>query len=634
MPSVSGWIVSASKNINSNGPHRYVIQCENMEYITLLKFNEPIMPIKKMHKISIDYRTKEFKGDIQNQIQSYKYINFSPSGNKKFIENNLSDIDLPKIFIDKLINKYGKDTLAIVLGSPDKIKSEIKYQYLDKSMAKIYNLIESIKKNPSIKSLIRHGIRISYHCKILCHQDWNTIKNNFYDMFMSGIDDFEVCDNAALMSGYKTDSAIRLKTYISKIFTKQEKMGNLFLTEDKISEQCLEDYIPLEKTLEMLIKVKRNDKIYYTSEEVFYIEREIERLCLNMKNTKFGSRDIIYEDNRLTENQKDAIKMSLDNGISIITGPPGSGKTTIIKEIIRNMHERSLTFVIAFTGSVVEKIKKDLISKGIIMGYFRTEVSTIHLFLEKHTSDGAYTIQIDEDNDEWNEGIIPVPIKKCHSWRKNKNDYNDWDEDIVNVHVESYHDDWKREIKSVRLDNYEEISVIIDEASMVDMRLMHRVLDKISEWKNVRLLMLGDVDQLPSIRAGNVLYDSINSGKLPVTILKESHRQDNRCLIDNAQKVINGQDINPDNKSVFMYNMCKLENILPKLIKKFELDSFNNCILTPINGKNPSYKNYEFGKININNLLQNYYNPNGEILHEITIGNGKKIAYRKGDWIV
>ena len=282
-------------------------------------------------------------------------------------------------------------------------------------------------------------------------------------------------------------------------------------------------------------------------------------------------------DIELSEKQKEAIKLVNDNNVTIITGGPGTGKTTIIKTIIDIYEDRKNKVVLcAPTGRAAKKMTE---TTG-------KDASTLHRLLEIG--------KIDDDNFMKDYNYEGVPI----------------DADII----------------------------IVDELSMVDMFLMNYLLRCI--YKGTKLILVGDSDQLPSVGPGSVLKDLIASEKITTIHLDKIFRQAAKSkIILNAHRVNNGQSFLPKeeqeglNEDFFFIDESNTEKILNQVIslctgrlEKFgNYDFFRNIqVLTPT-------KKGALGKKELNKILQENLNPNNGTLKE---KNANGAIYRVGDRVM
>ncbi len=275
----------------------------------------------------------------------------------------------------------------------------------------------------------------------------------------------------------------------------------------------------------------------------------------------------------LSNEQKEAISICLNNSISVITGGPGTGKTTIIKCIIDILEDMKKEYVLcAPTGRAAKRIKETT----------RKEAKTIHRLLEITKLD-------DNDIDSYFETIV-API----------------DADVV----------------------------IIDEASMIDCMMMNNLFKAIKV--TTQIIMVGDADQLPSVGPGSVLKDIISSNVVNVVSLKEIYRQSAMSdIILNAHRVNRGEYPEFKNKDtdMFFIKTNSIENTLSEIsslvshrLKDFaNIDVFKDLqILTPM-------KKTSLGTIELNSLIQSLLNPK-DISKSEKEFNGR--TYRVGDKVM
>ena len=265
---------------------------------------------------------------------------------------------------------------------------------------------------------------------------------------------------------------------------------------------------------------------------------------------------------KLSAQQTDAVKNSLCRGISVITGGPGTGKTTIINTLINIMEAGGLKVAVAApTGRAAKRITQTGGKAAV----------TVHRLLEYYYDEEA------------------------HSMAFGRNAYNPLDYDVV----------------------------IIDEASMMDLMLMGAVCRALKP--EGRLIMTGDADQLPSVGAGNVLGDLIESGYIYTSRLTEIYRQESESkIVLNAHRINQGRY--PEYGGDFvLVSADKQQEILQKIIElasRWPLDQVQ--VLTPT-------KKGILGSLNLNENLQNVFNPPDKEKAEISFG--AKI-YRAGDRVM
>jgi len=173
-------------------------------------------------------------------------------------------------------------------------------------------------------------------------------------------------------------------------------------------------------------------------------------------------------------------------------------------------------------------------------------------------------------------------------------------------------------------------TIIVDEMSMVSLYLFYDLICVLNRYERIRLVLVGDPDQLPSINGGTIFSDLIYYSGIPRTCLEHNHRTNNESIIDNAKLVIEGRDIKPEkitqNFSFTWIETNTKENIgntLMKLLEKFKIKPNNSCILIPQNKKG------EISTLAFNKKLQEYYNKDGTPLCK-----NKHYDLRMGDKLI
>ena len=270
--------------------------------------------------------------------------------------------------------------------------------------------------------------------------------------------------------------------------------------------------------------------------------------------------------------QKKAIKEALEKGILILTGGPGTGKTTTLNGLINILEANGeKIFLAAPTGRAAKRMSE----------LTKRDAKTIHRMLE---------VEFDSED-------IP---------RFKKNEKN-----------------------LLKCD-----ALILDEVSMMDVNVFEAVLKALP--LGTRLILVGDTDQLPSVGPGNILSDLISSKILPVVELKEIFRQSQESLIvTNAHRIVNGElpDLTKKNSDFFFINAndpTKISEIIKDLCKRRLPSAYGYSFLEDIQVISPGKKG-ETGTINLNKVLQSVLNPGSSEKVEITI-NGN--IFREGDKVM
>jgi exodeoxyribonuclease V alpha subunit len=508
----------------------------------------------------------------------------------------------------RIVAKFGVDTFHIIEHNPEKLKE---IEGIGNAMLK--KIQEGWEKNKTMKDVMvflqGQGISPTYSAKIYKTYKEKTVaivKENPYQLAddIQGIG-FKIADKIANDFGIKRDSPFRIEAFIKYKLEKYAEEGNVFYPYDMLVEDCIKDLevdkIKVEDAIKNLSSKEKEhifvDDILSSSGDsvsgeaicgkavylryLYYSETHSAERLINLFKQKaiFIRADIDkaivdYQTESmiiLSPQQKEAVKKALYNKILVITGGPGTGKTTIIKCISQIFKKAKLRISLcAPTGRASKRMEE---ATGI-------PARTIHRLLEYSPAN--------------------------HSNMRHKN--NPLDTDIV----------------------------IVDEFSMVDTVLFNQLLDAIP--LHSRLLIVGDVDQLPSVGAGNVLKDIIDSDVVPVVWLNEIHRQKkDSYIITNAHRVNKGEELTfPDIEDKNqIYDFYKIEqedkteviNTIIKLCKeripnKFRFDPINDVqVLTPM-------QMHELGAMNLNRILQEELNHN-----PLQIERGRTI-FRVGDKVM
>ena len=480
-----------------------------------------------------------------------------------------------------IVEQFGKKSLDIVFDETDKL---IEVRGIGKkSIEKIKKSVEELKFSKNILfHLTGLGISLSLSKKIYNIFKENTlevINENPYKLIKNvrGIgflkaDEIALKNNLDKNSPYRIESAIlyvlnqkavnfghvyypkeKLTNEVSKLIGVETELiepvyMNLLLSSDIVIDNSFEDaniyldylYVSESYIASKLAKMALNDDFKI----LFDIEKEIKEAIKSLSI-------------KLSKIQIDAIKSCFEENISIITGGPGTGKTTIINTISKiyldNGYDISLC---APTGRAAKRIEARTIQR--MLGYIPSSYDDIGHF------------EYNEDN----------PL----------------DTDVI----------------------------IIDEMSMVDVVLFEKLLRGMKD--NTRLVIVGDVDQLPSVGAGNVLRDLINSKKIKYTKLVDIFRQsENSNIIVNAHKINNGKEpiLNEKNSDFFFLKTetpAITRNVVVDLISKRLPNAYGYDFSKDIQILTQSRKGI-CGVFELNRLLQDILNPKTETTDELLVGN-------------
>ena len=502
----------------------------------------------------------------------------------------------------RIVKTFGENTINIIKNSPQEL-IQIKGITEEKAMDISESFIENQEMWHIVGFLARFNIGAEHAKRVYEKLGVNAISeievNPYILIEITRGVDFKQIDDMALKVGINVDNHKRVESGIKYGLIKSTYSGNTCIIKENliqyvsillnIESEVIEDNIINLRAKGEIIVEKRDGEEWLYLESFYNVEDEIMyriKRLQESKNTKYikniDSKLSELEKNseiELSEKQEEAVKEINENNVLIITGGPGTGKTTIIKAIIDIYEGIGKKVVLAApTGRAAKKMTEAT----------QKEASTLHrlLGIGKLDDEGIYG-----KNDTY-EG---API----------------DGDIV----------------------------VVDELSMVDMFLMNYLLKSV--FRGTKLILVGDVDQLPSVGPGNVLKDLIDSETIETVKLDKIFRQAAKSkIVLNAHRVnkgepfLNKDDIeNETNQDFFYISHKSQEEILKEVIslctgrlEKFgNYDFFKNIqILTPT-------KKGMLGTRELNKEMQRYLNPNIYNLPEKANGGA---IYRKGDRIM
>ena len=486
-----------------------------------------------------------------------------PSG-KKAIISYLSSGNIESIgkkTAELIYEKFGDKSIDVVFNEAEKLLS---IQGIGKK--KLEKIKEStIEARDSREALLYlQGLNISFNLSNKIYKAYgdNTIsivKTNPYKLSedISGIG-FVMADNIAMNMQMKNDSKFRISAAISYILKNDAEMSGscalkkedllnktfdlIKVDKNKINEQINEDLL---KSKIQIIKIGEDEFVY--DRDIYKAEKSCAINLSRLQNEKYIFDVKINEDfDAFSKEQEIAIKEAFNNMLLVITGGPGTGKTTIIKAICNILNEHNLKFNLAApTGRAAKRMQESTENVAF----------TIHRLI----------------------GIKPEsPIPEF-------NEENTLDCDYV----------------------------IVDEASMIDIKLMDKLLKALSS--KTALILVGDHNQLPSVGAGNVLKDILDTDIKSVKLKKIFRQAKESNIVVNAHKINDGlyPILNQKNKDFFFINSNskKFQNDLLDLVKNrlpnyYKLDPINDIQILA-----PSKKSL-WGIVNINDLCQKELNKN------------------------
>lgn len=520
----------------------------------------------------------------------------SESAIKKYLASGIIKGIGPKT-AESIVNKFGKDTFNVISNHSEKL-SQI--SGIGKIKAKgISDSFNSHKELMNITMFLQqYHVSPSFAIKLYKlygEKTIDTILENpyclVYDVFGIG---FKTADQIASKIGISKESSERITAGILYLLNHFTSEGHTFMPLELFSEKTAEILdLSKQQVLDKMTELALEGELHLENLEnrtvvfplpYFYAETNvcknlIKLLRTDLKPISADANELIKItenelDIRLAENQKEAVKEALSNGVYIITGGPGTGKTTTINSLIHIFNKCGLTTGLAApTGRAAKRITE-------ASGY---EAKTLHRLLEYSFFDNE------------------------SSMRFGKNEENTLEYDVI----------------------------VIDEVSMVDILLMNALLKAVMT--GTRLILVGDADQLPSVGAGNVLRDILNSEIIPFVKLDKIFRQAQESLIVvNAHRINRGEYpyYNEKDKDFFLLKQNN-ENQVLQTIKSLCFqrlpDYFKNCHPTKdIQLLTPARKGL-LGTYNLNKELQFLLNPPSDSKQEKSF---RDKLFREGDKVM
>lgn len=497
----------------------------------------------------------------------------------------------------RIVRRFKADTFRVMEEEPERL-SEVKGVSEKMAMSISQQVEEKKEMRQAMMFLQEYGITMNLAVKI--YQEYgprlySVLKENPYQLAddIPGVG-FKMADEIARKAGIFTDSDFRIKCGVLYILLQATANGHTYLPEEELLSQASEllkiepsfiekHLMDMQLDKRLVIRELEGKRIVYAS-LYYYMELNVAKMLhdLNIRG-RMPEEEIQTqllklqkeEQIELDEKQVQAVVEAVNSGLLIITGGPGTGKTTTINTIIRFFESQEMEILLAApTGRAAKRMTE-------ATGY---EARTIHRLLE----------------------LTGVP----------------GDDRSLGMHFE------RNEENPLDAD-----AVIIDETSMVDIHLMQSLLKAINP--GTRLILVGDVNQLPSVGPGNVLRDMIDSGSFNVVMLTKIFRQATQSdIVVNAHMINRGEQVPLGKKSNdFLF------------IKREDPNSIINAMITLVQDKLPGYvhaKTYDIqimtpmrkgaiGVERLNTILQEYLNPPGD-------GKAEKettgVTYRVGDKVM
>ena len=497
----------------------------------------------------------------------------------------------------RIVRRFKADTFRIMEEEPERL-SEVKGVSEKMAMSISQQVEEKKEMRQAMMFLQEYGMSMNLAVKI--YQEYGprlygVLKENPYQLAddIPGVG-FKMADEIARKAGIFTDSDFRIKCGVLYTLLQATANGHTYLPEEELLSQASEllkiepsfidkHLMDMQLDKRLVIRESEGKRIVYAS-QYYYMELNVAKMLhdLNIRG-QMPEEEIrakllkIQKEGQieLDEKQVLAVVEAVNSGLLIITGGPGTGKTTTINTIIRFFESEEMEILLAApTGRAAKRMTE-------ATGYV---ARTIHRLLE----------------------LTGVP----------------GDERSLGMHFE------RNEENPLDAD-----AVIIDETSMVDIHLMQSLLKAVNP--GTRLILVGDVNQLPSVGPGNVLRDMIDSGSFNVVMLTKIFRQATQSdIVVNAHRINRGESVPLGKKSNdFLF------------IKREDPNAIINAMITLVQDKLPGYvhaKTYDIqimtpmrkgaiGVERLNAILQEYLNPPGE-------GKAEKdaagVTYRTGDKVM
>ena len=498
----------------------------------------------------------------------------------------------------RIVRRFGNDTMRIVEEEPERL-AEIKGISEKKALEIAEQMTEKADMRRAMVFLQKYGISLNLGAKIYQKYGqsvYGVLQENPYRLAedISGVG-FRIADEIASRIGIHTDSDYRIRSGMLYTLLQASGEGHIYLPKEELFSRASRllgvDVSYMEKHLmdmvvdrKLILKETEEGTVVYPT-HYYYLELnsakmlcELNILCPEDEQMmkKRISRIEKETGTELDEMQKQAVASAAQHGLFILTGGPGTGKTTTINAIIRYFEEEGAELRLAApTGRAAKRMTE-------ATGY---EALTIHRLLELNG--------------------LPEGEQEGRAVHFDRNSENPLEADVI----------------------------IIDEMSMVDISLMYSLLLAVTA--GTRLILVGDENQLPSVGPGNVLRDIIRSGCFPVVELKKIFRQASESdIVVNAHKINRGEQVTINNKSRDFFFLKRYDAdiiirvvialIQEKLPRYVDAKPYEIQVLTPM-------RKGLLGVERLNQILQRYLNPPDEKKKEKEIGQR---LFREGDKVM
>jgi len=567
---------SEDESVTCTGTFPYMNEGEMMElegdFIVHSVYGEQLQVIK--------YEVKE----AQDMVSMERYLG---SGAIKGVGVALAD---------RIVRKFKGDTFRIIEEEPERL-AEVKGVSERKAREIAEQMMEKKEMRQGMMYMQQYGISLKLAAKIYEHYGkdvYRVLEENPYQVadHVSGVG-FKTADEIAMKVGIHTNSDFRIRSGIFYALLQCVSEGGVYLEKDillkrsgellGVSIEDIEIYLSDLSMEKKVVLKEQNGILRVYPAHYYYMELQVARMLVDLhveykvseeelevqlekmqKNTEFT----------LDERQSKAVMYAVKNGVFILTGGPGTGKTTTINAMIHYFQEAGLELRLAApTGRAAKRMKE---ATGC-------EAQTIHRMLEVSGHLGG---------EEQRNGF-------------GRNEDNPLEADVI----------------------------IVDEMSMVDLALFHALLKAIVP--GTRLILVGDGNQLPSVGAGNVLNDIIVAEKFPIVTLTKIFRQARESdIVVNAHRIQRGEnwELTNDSRDFFFLKRTDVNVIIrvmltliqEKLPKYVEATPYDIQILTPM-------RKGLLGVERLNPILQEHLNPPNKQKREYEVADR---IFREGDKVM
>ena len=496
----------------------------------------------------------------------------------------------------RIVRHFHADTFRIIEEEPERL-AEIKGISERKAREIAQQVYEKRDMRKAMIFLQQFGITTALAVKIFekyGQRMYEVLQNNPYQLAddILGVG-FRIADEIARKAGVSADSEYRVKSAISYVLLQAGNEGHIYLPKELVQSRTaqllgvgledIEQYLmDLAVDRKIVVKQEKEQERVYSASS-YYIEMSTARMLCDLNITGEIDDQVILKkiaaiekqtEMYLDEMQKKAVIEAVRCGLLIITGGPGTGKTTTINTLISYFESEGLQILLAApTGRAAKRMTE---ATGV-------EAKTVHRLLE----------------------ISGLSEESGAVGGFGRNAQNPLEADVI----------------------------IIDEMSMVDAYLMHALLDAVTV--GTRLIMVGDMNQLPSVGPGSVLKDMIQSGCIPVVSLTRIFRQAQESdIVVNAHKINRGEPVLLDNKSRDFFFLKRDDaNVIISIVIQLVRDKiprYVNAKMYDIQVLTPMRKGL-LGVERLNKILQEYLNPPDRTKTEQE-QNG--VLFREGDKVM